>query len=329
MESKTDLTHLGLVVHDMKKTVAYYESLGIGVSVGPQPPRPASDSRPAAERPKVTTLIYGEPVEIDWSKPVEEKGLSEGNVQIGDLQLEVLHSHPSSFQWRYSERTCEGISHICFNVPDILDRTAKLTEKGLQIVFSIEGDGWIGENYLDTSRLGGVWFSMRPPKDSWFRKWEEERMAKEGVNDWKFRGVGIAVQDLEKTAKYYQSLGIADLQPEVAFDSSTVRDLKVDGASADRVIKARTQVADMGPMAYEFVQPLEGETIYRNALERRGDGINDIVFAVADIEKETAELVQRGVSVVLSGKPQNGSPFAYFGTLENGGHIMLKLVQAD
>jgi len=34
MVNPIELTHLGLVVKDMKKTVVYYESLGIGVSDG-------------------------------------------------------------------------------------------------------------------------------------------------------------------------------------------------------------------------------------------------------------------------------------------------------
>lgn len=329
MENTSELTHLGLIVRDMKKTVEYYESLGIGVSAGPQPPNPVKDPRPVAERPKPKTYIYGKSIDIDWSRPVEEKGLTEGNLQIGSLQLEVLPSPPSSFQWRYSERTSEGISHICFNVPDIMGETARLVAKGLQIIFSIEGDGWIGENYLDTSKFGGVWFSMRPPKDKWFQEWEADRMGRKGVNNWTFRGVGIAVHDLDKTAGYYQSLDIAALRPEVVFDSSSCRDFKVDGRPADTIFKARTRVAEMGPIVYEFVQPLDGETIYRASLESRGEGINDIAFAVDNLEEETAKLVKKGVRVALSGEPQTGSAFAYFDTRDAGGNIMVKLIQAE
>lgn len=326
MDSDWELTHLGLVVSDKNKTVDYYQTLGIGVNVGPQPPGPSLSPE---ERAKIKTFIYGKPFNIDWSRPVEEKGLMEGNVQIGDLQLEILHSPPISFQWRYSEKTSEGISHICFNVPDIMGETARLVSQGLRIIFSVEGEGWIGENYLDTSQFGGVWFSMRPPKDRGFKAWEADRLSQKGVNNWKFHGVGIATRDLDKTSDYYQSLGIAILQPELPFDSLALIDFKVEGKTSTTAVKARTRSAKIGPIAYEFVQPLEGEVIYREALNSRGEGINDIAFIVNDLEEETSKLIKKGVPVLLSGKPRSGKAFAYFDTRKDGGHIMIRLMQRE
>ena len=46
-----------------------------------------------------------------------------------------------------------------------------------------------------------------------------------------------------------------------------------------------------------------------------------------DLEKETAKLVQKGVSVLFSGKPQKGSDFAFFDTRKDGGDVLIKLVQ--
>jgi len=326
MENRWEFSHVGLVVKDKDKVLEYYQSLGIGVSVGPQPPGPAL---PATEkRPTVTILIYGKPVDIDLSRPAEENTSWEGNLQIGSLQLEVLLTPPAFFQWRYSEKVSEGVSHMCFNVSEIKEKTAQLVEKGCQVVFSVEREGWIGENYLDTSKYGGVWLSMRPPKDDWFREWEAWRMA-QSINNWKFRGVGLAVRDLDKAMEYYQSLGIGSFQPEARFDSSLFDDFKVNGKLSNTTIKARTRMAQIGPLVYEFVQPLEGETIYTEALNSRGEGINEIVFAVEDLDKEVAELAKKGASVIFSGKPQNGNAFAYIDTRQGGGKIMVKLMQAE
>ncbi len=74
---------------------------------------------------------------------------------------------------------------------------------------------------------------------------------------------------------------------------------------------------------------VEGETIYRSAMEKRGDGVNDIIFGVDDIEKETAALVRKGVRVALSGRYRDGQAFAYFDTCERGGEIMVRLIQDD
>ncbi len=83
----------------------------------------------------------------------------------------------------------------------------------------------------------------------------------------------------------------------------------------------------MGPITYEFTQPVEGEAIYTESLEKRGEGVNDFIFTVPDLEKETAKLTDKGVQVVLSGNPRNGGAFAIFDTRKVGG-MMMKLIQA-
>ena len=83
----------------------------------------------------------------------------------------------------------------------------------------------------------------------------------------------------------------------------------------------------VGSVVYEFAQSLENETIYGECLNQRGEGAYSLDFTVDDLERETARLVYRGVRVVLSGKPKNGSAFAYFDTRKVG-NLMVKLVQA-
>jgi catechol 2,3-dioxygenase-like lactoylglutathione lyase family enzyme len=209
-----------------------------------------------------------------------------------------------------------------------MGETARLTGKGLRIIFSIEGDGWIGENYLDTGRHGGLWLSMRPPKDRWFSAWEAERLSNRLVSNWKFHGAGIAVRDLDQTVDYYRSLEIAAFQTERVFDSSSTADFQPGGKSAGSRFRARKRAAMLGSTVYEFVQPLEGDTIYSQALYSRGEGVNDIGFLVNDLDMEAAKLVGKGLPVVLSGKPSEGHAFAFFDTRPEGGNIMLKLMQA-
>ena len=87
------------------------------------------------------------------------------------------------------------------------------------------------------------------------------------ASNWKFRGTGIAVNDMDKLVEYYQFLGLGTFQPEVMFDSSSIADFKVNGRPPDTVVKARTRKVQVGPVVYEFVQPLEGETIYKESLD--------------------------------------------------------------
>ncbi len=338
MEKNWELTHVGILVRDLEDTLNYYLSLGIGVRVSlgitAETGFEAAPRRPERERSRTTEVFfYGKRFEITGMQPMteEEGARGQGRLQIGNLNYEVLNTRaggkgPNS---DFLRSHGEGISHICFNVPNIKEETDKLVEKGTEIVLSFGQGDHIGENYLDTSKFGGWWFSMRPPAGEYYKAWDAKNRAYDGVANWRFRGIGMPVRDLDKAVEYYQSLGIATLQPEVMLDSSSCEDFTAYGRTPDTIVKARTRIAQIGPLACEFVQPLEGETMYNESLHRREDGIiNNITFAVDDVDKETAKIVEKGGQVILSGKPQTGSAFTYFDTRRYG-NIMVKLIQAE
>lgn len=76
---------------------------------------------------------------------------------------------------------------------------------------------------------------------------------------------------------------------------------------------------------YDFVQPLAGDAVHRDSLDRRGEGIHSIDFTVDDLDEETARLVGRGVPLALRGTPETGGAFAYFDTRQLG-NAMVKLI---
>ena len=313
MESNWELNHVGLVVRDWNRVLDYYQSLEIGISLGPQPVY-----MDLAGGGPVTFFSYGKPHKVRSRHKLYR--YIDKDCQIGSLQLELTKNRKVAV---------EGINHICFNVPDIKAETAKLVEKGCEIILSFEQDDTIIENYLDTRKFCNIILSLRCPSRKWEKTWKAHNMAHPLLSNWKFRGVGVAVRDLDKTVEYYQSLGIAEFQPEVTLDSSSFTYFKVDGKTPDTVVRARTRIARIGPVVYEFVQPLDGETIYKESLDCRGEGVNDMAFTVDDLDKEIARLAERGTRVILSGKPQTGSTFAYFDTHKFGGHTMIKLIQAE
>jgi len=301
MESNWELNHVGLITWDWYKVLDYYEYLGIGLSVGPQPLLSFD-----------YVEVHGKPLPIQ-KRHRFDAGSVDRCCQIGSLQLELLEPRTSrDSNLPFLESKGEGISHICYQVPDPKGETSKLLEKGVPLIFSGDPHGFIIENYLDTSKVGNIWLSLRPPAGKWGKAWVARNMSHYMVSNWKFRGVGVGVRDLDKAVEYYQSLGIATFQPEVM----------------DTIVKARTRIAQIGPVAHEFVQPLEGETIYNESLDTRGEGINDIAFTVDDLDKEIGKLTAKGVHVTLSGKLQTGSAFAYFDT-RRFGNMMVKLVQAE
>ncbi|MHA2339953.1 MAG: hypothetical protein ACXACX_21850, partial [Candidatus Hodarchaeales archaeon] len=93
--------------------------------------------------------------------------------------------------------------------------------------------------------------------------------------------------------------------------------------------KARVRIGHVGPVAFEFIQPLEGTSIYHESLDSRGEGVAEMTFTVIDLEKEAATMIYRGMPVVLSGKPESDPAFACFDARENNGNILIKLIQRE
>jgi methylmalonyl-CoA/ethylmalonyl-CoA epimerase len=179
------------------------------------------------------------------------------------------------------------------------------------------------EDYLDTREHGNMLLSLRPLQTEGVKA----QKAGYGIVDWKYQGVGAVVQSIEKTVKYYRSMGIAQFRPQAVLDTSSIRDVKLHGRSTRDLIKAKTRLMRIGPVAYELIEPVEGEAVFKESLDRRGEGIINLTFIVDDLDRETSKLAEKGVAVIFSGKPEAGKAFAYFDTRKDGGDVMIKLAQ--
>jgi len=325
MGSHWELNHVGLVVRSKNRILHYLQSRGVGISVGPQPLLPYIEGETSV---LIHRKLDGDPVTSTSSSPMPgAHTFYDGESQIGTCQLECIRPGPGSFIFDYLETKGEGINHLCFNVPDVQGETDRLLQKGCDLMFSAITGGQIVENYLDTRRFGDIIISFRPPAGEWEKAWKANNLAYPLVSDWKFRGVGATVRDLDKTVDYYRSLGFESVQSEVILDSSGSTHFEAYGKAPGIRTRSKSRLVQVGPLQYEFVQCLEGETAHDESLEKRGEGIDTLAFTVGDLEDETAKLVERGVPVVLSAKTESGDAFSYFDTREVG-NTMVKLIQA-
>ena len=324
--------HMGTQFRNIGNTVDYFESTGMGVRVpwGLAPPPGSPEPKRQVSRPANISVTNGVP-----DPPAEGTGFNFAMqvpcIQVGTLQIEGGGVSPKGSGSR-TEFQKEGVSHICFDVADIQGETAALDAKSVEVNWALmAGSGLMIEDYLDTRKFGNVIISFRPLANR-SKRWNDSIMAHPLVSDWNFCGMGFPVRDLDKAVEYYQFLDMGVAQPEVMFDTGSMADATVYGKTPDSPIKARTRAfTQIGPLAFEFIQPLEGEAIYKEYLDRRGEDANvcEFSFTVTDLEKETAKLVEKGIPVILSGIPENGQAFACFDTRENGGDIVTKLVQAE
>ena len=139
--------------------------------------------------------------------------------------------------------------------------------------------------------------------------------------------MAVVVRDMDKAVEYYQSLGIATFQPEFMLDSSTYTDYKVFGKTPDTIDKTRMRFVQISSFQLELVQPVEGETIYKEFLKNKGEGVHHIAYTVDDLEEETAKLAKKGIPVITRVyRGSTGAGFAYF-DIRKVGNVIIELIQ--
>jgi methylmalonyl-CoA/ethylmalonyl-CoA epimerase len=134
-------------------------------------------------------------------------------------------------------------------------------------------------------------------------------------SNWEFYHVAVVVKDMDAAKRRYAALlGNGIFRPETVLDSSTFSTYEVYGKPTKVTHKSRFQHTDVGTnkLDIEFISPIEGDPIYKDWLEKNGEGIHHIAFRVPDLDVETAKLVAKGVPVITTVKRPTGRGFAYF-----------------
>ena len=134
--------------------------------------------------------------------------------------------------------------------------------------------------------------------------------------------VGVVVRDIDRAAAFYERLGIG---PFVEGPSAHALERKVYGEDApDARVKGR--IAQMGSVEFELLQPVSGNSIQAEFLEKHGEGVIHLCAHTDDLDRDMAELTGLGFRVISSAILEDGGKFAYFDTREVGG-LILELFQ--
>jgi methylmalonyl-CoA/ethylmalonyl-CoA epimerase len=137
--------------------------------------------------------------------------------------------------------------------------------------------------------------------------------------------VSWVVRDLDRTMAVWSKFGVADVEQrgEVA--------LPVEFRGKPATAKVRWISGWMGGTAIDFFQPLEGGNAYAEFLEKHGEGIFALMYAVpseAAYRKELGRMQDLGVGVLQQGVYEvegTAIPYAYLDTVA-GGKYSLALV---
>lgn len=298
------LNHLGMMVTNRNAVLNHFQSIGMGVSVGPQPLLPYEQGE--GELMYFQTLD-GDPITHKYTTDGAHN-FRDGNSQIGDCQLEIypMKPGPGMFISEYLKKKGPGINHIAFNTPDIERDTQWLIEKGCDLVFNASVNGKTIENYIDTRKFGDVMISLRPNASNWENTWKENNLNHPLVSNWKLLGLGIVVENVEKASDYYLELGFLLNQILKKYEFPNILSSQIR----------------VGPIVFEFLEPINKSSIYQNCYDNRGEGLADLIYLVDDLEVEIEKLTKKGVNLIDSNKD-----YAILETRKKG-NVLTRLVQS-
>ena len=301
-----EFNHLGMMVLDKEKILSHYQTIGVGVSVGPQPLMPYIEGEG-----EITFFkeLEGNPISHKY-KTGGAHNFNDGQSQIGNCQLEVypMHPGPGMFISRYLEKKGDGINHIAFNSKDIEKDTKYFLDLGCELVFNVTINGKTVENYIDTRLHGDLMISLRPPADEWEKSWRRNNESHPLVNKWKFLGLGVCVKDINTASNYYSHLGFEKL--------SEIEDFKDWKISSQRFFQSG--------VIFELIEA-EQKSIYLDSFEKRGDGVAEITFSVTDLIREIDLLGKKNVETLHISKDNKMASIAS----GNVGNILIKLIQEN
>ncbi len=133
-------------------------------------------------------------------------------------------------------------------------------------------------------------------------------------------------KDLDPVLNYYEKLGLKDIQRTNVTDRPG---LIYRGKSAPTTAKAA--FGRIGGVSFEWIQPVTGTNLYTEFLERHGDGILALGFAVKsdqELEQQIQYFQSKGVEAVQRTQwtgPKGTGHGVYLDTAAKGGGLTLVL----
>ena len=304
MMNDWEFNHLGMMVTDRDEILQYYQSVGIGVSVGPQPLLPYVEGDGEITFYKE---LHGEPVSHKF-KTGGSHNFNDGQSQIGNCQLEVypMKPGPGMFISRYLEKKGNGINHIAFNTNNIEKDTQHFLDLGCDLVFNVTTNGKTIENYIDTRLHGDLMISLRPPADNWEKSWRKNNESHPLVNKWRFIGLGICVDDINAASKYFLNMGYSQLSNLKRLEEWSVT----------------SQEFSIGKITLDIIEAEEG-TIYSNSITQREEGVAELIFEVDNLHQELELLRNKEIETLVVSKDKKMASIDSRGK----GNLLVRLVE--
>lgn len=236
--------------------------------------------------------------------------------QVGAIELELLqHVEGKTIYKDWVNEQGEGIQHLKFVVEDRdvqrLDRA--MEELGFPVIQSGRAGPQLQYHHayydarkalrciLETSnsqslsargRFGGLPFPSEPNAVS------PARVKIAGM-----KRIGIAVKNAVRTAEnYWNILGIGPWEIREEHSCGLLdRVYHGEPAWGREIVATASVLSAEGDMELELCQPLEGDSIYRDWIDAKGEGLHHLQLLCEDVDKTSALLAEQGFLSIQSG----------------------------
>jgi len=132
--------------------------------------------------------------------------------------------------------------------------------------------------------------------------------------------IGILTKDVEKTAKMLEKyFGVGPFK----FIVTDYKNKMYRGKPED--FRLKIGLVDIGPIQIELMQPLGGESVWKEFLEKKGYGLHHIGLEVDSMKDKVNEFEEMGLKIIQSGEREAVS-WAYLDTEDKLG-VTFELIE--
>ena len=139
--------------------------------------------------------------------------------------------------------------------------------------------------------------------------------------------VAWVVEDLDKTVEmYHATFGVGPWH-FYTYGKPLVKKMSYYGQPCE--YKMRVALSYFGPMRVEFIEIVEGPTVYADFVEVHGYGVQHLGVLVEDMEVALAQAKEAGFTMIMDGSgfgPDGDGHYAYLDTEKEYG-VTFELIQ--
>ncbi len=123
-----------------------------------------------------------------------------------------------------------------------------------------------------------------------------------------FRDISTNIEIYKKLIKFSSEINVMDVKVNKNIFKEKIEPFKI-----------RLALTKIGNTQIEFIQPLEGKSIYKNFLEEKGGGLHHVGFFVKNIEEAMKSMEAKDIKQLINMNVL-GVKCAYYDTMDKFGH---------